>query len=71
MRIDCYLSAGCGSEGALRDNLARAVAKEAVEATVQFHRIDDAEAMAMRVSGSPSIFINQKELQPLDAIGFS
>ncbi len=69
--IDCYLSAGCGSEEALRANIARALAVEKAEAEVNFHRIDDARAAALGLTGSPSIFINGEELQPQGQIGFS
>jgi hypothetical protein len=62
MKIDCYLSPGCASEEALQENIARALVIEKVEAEVNFHRIDDEEAIALGLSGSPSVFINDKEL---------
>lgn len=71
MKIDCYLSLGCGSEEALRENIYRALAAEKIEAQVNFHRIDDEKAIALGLSGSPSIFINGKELQPQGVVGFS
>jgi hypothetical protein len=71
MKIDCYLSPGCGSEEALRENIARALTIEKVEAKVNFHRIDDARAVALGLTGSPSVFINGKELQPQGTVGFS
>ncbi len=71
MDIDCYLSPGCGSEEALRENIARALAIEKVEAKLNLHRIDDAEAVALGLTGSPSVFINGKELQPQKTVGFS
>lgn len=71
MKIDCYLSPGCGSEDALRENIAKALANAKVEADVAFHRIDDEEALALGLSGSPSVFVNGRELQPQGFIGFS
>jgi hypothetical protein len=71
MRIDCYLSPECGSEEALRENIALALRETGVHAEVLFHRIDDAQAVAMKLSGSPSVFINGKELLPLGGVGFS
>ncbi len=71
MKIDCYLSPECGSEEALRANITRALALEKVDATVNFHRIDDEKAVALGLSGSPSVFINGKELQPQGLVGFS
>jgi hypothetical protein len=71
MIIDCYLSQGCGSGEALKTNIAIALENEGIEAEVNFYRIDDAKALSLGVSGSPSVFINEKELQPLDSVGFS
>jgi hypothetical protein len=71
MKIDCYLSRGCGSEEALRENITRALAIEKVETEVTFHRIDDEKAVALGLSGSPSVFVNEKELQPQGEVGFS
>jgi protein-disulfide isomerase len=69
--IDCYLSPGCGSEAALRENIARALALEKLDATMNVYRIDDAKALALGLTGSPSVFIDGKELQPQGQIGFS
>jgi protein-disulfide isomerase len=71
MKIDCYLSPECASEEALRENITRALAIEKVEAELSLYRIDDNKAMALGVTGSPSIFINGKELQPQEVVGFS
>jgi protein-disulfide isomerase len=71
MRIDCYLSPECASDEALRENITRALAIEKVEAELSLHRIDDSKAMALGVTGSPSVFINGKELQPQGLAGFS
>ncbi len=71
MKIDCYLSPECPSEEALRENIKRALTIEKVEVQFNLHRIDDERAMALGLTGSPSVFINGKELQPQAAIGFS
>ncbi|NWF93198.1 MAG: thioredoxin family protein [Syntrophaceae bacterium] len=71
MRIDCYLSPECASEEGLRENIRRALAIERIEAEVTFHRIDEEKAMALGVTGSPSVFINGKELQPQGSVGIS
>ena len=65
------MSLGCGSENALRENITRALTIEKVEAEVNFQRIDDAKATALGLTGSPSVFINGKELQPQASVGFS
>jgi hypothetical protein len=71
MKIDCYLSEGCGSEEALRKNITEALILEKIEAEVNFHRIGDEKAFALGLSGSPSVFFDGKELQPQDSVGFS
>ncbi len=71
MRIDCYLSPECASEEALRKNITRALATEKIEAELSVYRIDNEKAIALGVTGSPSVFINGKELQPQGLVGFS
>ncbi len=71
MKIDCYISQGCGSEDALKENIARALEAEKIQAEVDIHRITDEKAAELKLSGSPSVFINGKELQPSGTIGFS
>ena len=71
MKIDCYLSPDCGSEEGLRENIIHALKAEQVEADVIFHRINDEKATTLGLSGSPSVFVDGEELQPLGLIGFS
>jgi hypothetical protein len=71
MKIDCYLSRGCASENALRENLNKALGLEAVEARVNFRRITDEEAEDLGLKGSPSVLIDGKDVQPVDVQGFS
>lgn len=70
-RIDCYLSVGCPSESMLRKNIEEALILEGLKADINFFRIDNAQAEALKLKGSPSIFINGMEVQPLDIVGFS
>ncbi|MEN8262858.1 MAG: hypothetical protein ABFR82_05300 [Nitrospirota bacterium] len=55
MKIDCYISEGCGSEKQLRDNLKTALAGSSVKPEIQFHRIDEDEARKKGLMGSPSV----------------
>ena len=71
MKIDCYLSPRCRSEEDLRKNITFALLSEKVQAEVNFHRINDDNAMSLGLKGSPSIFIDGMELQPLRTTGFS
>ncbi len=72
LRIDCYISETCGSEGALRDNIRQALELEGRSAEVNMRRTDAAEAARLGLHGSPSVFINGSEVQPSpDITGFS
>ena len=71
MQIDCYISEKCGSEEALRKNIREALALEGVEVEVNIFVIDDVKAGSLGLRGSPSVFINGKEIQPVDIVGFS
>jgi hypothetical protein len=71
MKIDCYLSHGCGSEEVLRENITQALTIEKVTAEIVYHRIDDEKAIALGLSGSPSVFVDGREIQPLGTAGFS
>jgi hypothetical protein len=71
MTIVCYLSQGCGAEQILRENIAQSLTAEQVQAEVAYHVIDDKKAIALELSGSPSIFIDGKEIQPQGSVGFS
>ena len=71
MKIDCYISQGCSSEEALKENIARALEADHIHAEVDIHRINDEKAAELKLSGSPSVFIDGMELQPSGTIGFS
>lgn len=71
IKIDCYLSLGCSSEGMLRKNIEEALIHEGLKAEVKFLRVDNAEANALKLKGSPSVFINDMEVQPINFEGFS
>ena len=71
MNIDCYLFHGCGSEKALRENISQALVIENTEADVTFNITSIEKAVALGLSGSPSVFVNEKEIQPLGTVGFS
>lgn len=71
MRIDCYLSGACPFVDRLRKNITDALALEDVEETVSFHRIKEAEAGRLSLNGSPSVFMNGRDILPGSATGFS
>jgi hypothetical protein len=71
MKIVCYLFQGCSAEQVLRENLVQALTAEQIQAEVTYHVIDDKKAIALKLSGSPSIFVDGKEIQPQGSVGFS
>ncbi len=71
MKIDCYLFYGCGSEKALRENIPQALLIENTEADVTFNIISIEKAISIGLSGSPSVFVDGKEIQPQGTVGFS
>jgi len=64
IKIDSYLSPECVSEKALRENIYHALKNQNDTSEVNIHRIDDPTAIELGLTGSPSVFINGKELQP-------
>ena len=71
MNIDCYLIEGSGAEQDLRKNIAQALTIEKMRAEINFNVIDDTKAIALGLSGSPSVFVDGKEIQPQGMVGFS
>lgn len=71
LKIDCYLSLGCPSEPMLRKNIEEALIREGLNAVINFQRVDNSQADALKLKGSPSVFINGIEVQPLNIEGFS
>ena len=55
----------------MRENITQALAMEKVRAEVNYHRIDDEKAVALGLSGSPSVFVDGREIQPQGKVGFS
>ena len=71
MLIKCFISLDCASGPSLEANLKQALATEGIQAEVVIRRIDDSQALSLGLSGSLSVFINDRELQPQAALGFS
>jgi hypothetical protein len=71
MIIKCFISLDCESGPPTEANIKQALEAEDVEAEVVVRRIDDEQAMSLGITGSPSVFINGRELQPQAAFGFS
>jgi len=44
---------------------------ENIKAEVNCHRVDDERAIALGLSGSPSVFVDGNEIQPQNTVGFS
>jgi hypothetical protein len=55
----------------IEKNIARALEADHILAEVDIHRINDEKAAELKLSGSPSVFIDGMELQPQGIAGFS
>ena len=62
MKIDCYLSEHCGSYHQLRENIDRVLAESGLSADVEYHTISYDDAVQLGIKGSPSIWVNGKDL---------
>ncbi len=62
MKIDCYLSEFCGSYYELLENLGRALDDLGLKAEVAYHTVYYDEAVAKGITGSPSIWVDEKDL---------
>ncbi len=71
MKMECYMSSGCGSELAVRRNIEAALKLEGVSAETVFRRITEDEAMALGLRGSPSVLIDGKDVDLREIPGFS
>ena len=69
------LNLGCTKDGvrskALRENIPQALLIENTEADVTFNIISIEKAISIGLSGSPSVFVDGKEIQPQGTVGFS
>jgi len=61
MKIDIYMSEGCGSYHELRENVDRAIAELKASAEVAYHTVSYDEAVSKEIKGSPSIWMNGKD----------
>jgi hypothetical protein len=71
VRIECYLSLTCGAEEGLKKNIAQALDLEGSQAEAQFYRINETQAAALGLRGSPSVLIDGEDIQPAEVSGFS
>ena len=66
MKIDCYLSENCGSYHQLRENIDRTLAEADLRAAVEYHTIQYDDAVAQGIKGSPSIWVNGRDIFDLE-----
>lgn len=65
------MSSNCGSEDSLREIIFEALNMENLKAEVNFYRIDNEQAIAIGLRGSPSVLVDGQDIQPIDITGFS
>jgi hypothetical protein len=61
LKIDIYMSETCGSYHHLRENLDSALVELNVRADISYHTVYYDEAISLKIKGSPSIWINEKD----------
>lgn len=71
MKIECYISESCTSLDQLKENTEKAIKEGGFEAEVSYHRISNEKAMAMKLTGSPAVFVNGNDISPGEPPGFS
>ena len=64
MKIECFLSEGCGSQDKLNENLQKALMEERIKTEVSFREISQKEAERLGIGGSPTVWINGQDLEP-------
>lgn len=64
MKIECFFSPGCASKEKLQENIQQALRDESVDAEVLFREISQEEAERLGIGGSPTIWVNGRDLEP-------
>ncbi len=64
MKIDCYLSEQCGSHHQLRKVIEQALSGLGFNADVSFHTFTYDDAVSRGIMGSPSVWINGRDVFP-------
>ena len=65
MKIECFFSEGCTSQQKLRENIKNAILEEGIEAEIPFREISQEEAELLGIGGSPTVWINGEDLEPV------
>lgn len=64
MKIECFLAEGCGSKADLEKNIQTAIDEEGVAAEVSFHELSSEEAEKKGIGGSPTVWVDGRNLEP-------
>jgi protein-disulfide isomerase len=71
LEVKCLLSMTCKSEDLLRENIREALRLEGLKAQIKIIRVNEKIADRLKMKGSPTIFINDLEIQPQNVEGTS
>jgi len=58
------ISKGCESKEVMKRNVQQAILEEGIEAEVSFREVAQEEAEQLGMGGSPTIWINGRDLEP-------
>ena len=64
MKIECFLSEGCGSQDKLKENIRKALLAEGMDAEVFFRVLSQEEAEQLGIVGSPTVWVNGQDIEP-------
>ncbi len=64
MKIECFFSEGCGSREKLKENIEKVIHEEGTETEISFREITQKEAERLGIGGSPTVWINGRDIEP-------
>ncbi len=62
IRIECYIAEGCSSIEALERNIQTALKELSIDADISFRTVSEDEAKRLGLKGSPTVWINGKDI---------
>lgn len=64
MHIEIFHAPGCASLEKLRRNLDSALSETGAQAELSFRKVGETEAAALGLSGSPTVWIDGRDIAP-------
>lgn len=71
MKIESFIAEGCSSEPMVSENVRRALEVTGAVAEVAVRRVNDEEARALGIAGSPTVLVDGLDVAPAQSTGFT